>query len=444
MRILFCIENDDQWILNAYKDLYLSLQKHQYIEMFCTMNNVNDASLTGAFNIIDYQNVECHLLHGYDFKHALIKNHETVRNAKNAKISCSESSLIKHIFMFKTAFSLIEPDLVIVWNGMCDFRKMVADFVKTKNVPVLYAEKGMLPKSWYIDKQGINATSSIGLSLIGSLKYKQSDLKTINGDLKYIEHKGISVWGQPKRCTDKNEIRAKLGIRNINPIVFFPAQLDEDTNIQLYSRFNSVPEAIEEILASISENVNLVIKLHPKSKESSKESINELVKKSPNVYVVEDINVWDLLDVADLVVTINSTVAFETLIKNKNIIVLGDSVLVNVGLVEKTAKKDLSQKIKCLIKSSFDEQIDVTKLHAFIKYLLDEYYIFNQDTCSRYHSLIQSYDSAQSIRKSFNKDELWSMFYPQNRLPLSQIYGRKVLMQEIVNSYRSQNRGRTS
>jgi capsule polysaccharide modification protein KpsS len=327
----------------------------------------------------------------------------------------------------------VQPDVAIVWNGMADIRMVAKDILLRQDIPFFYAEKGLLPHSWYIDENGINATSSLN-----QLCFKEDmNLEEKNRTEKYIADiimRGVSAWGQPARLGDGNRIRDQLGVGRHANLVFFPGQVDQDVNIAEFSPFRNVVEAVELALESIPDEAHLIVKPHPKSDPVNTEELFELRKKYSNLIIIEDVNIWDVIESSDLVISINSTVAFESLLRKKKVILLGDGVLSNVGLVDKTSASDLaSETLRCL-NAPADELVDFSRLLAFLSFLLEEYYIFrNMPFPLSVFERLQSKCQAES-RKLFSREELWTILYKRKEAGISHVYGRKKMLKDVLES----------
>ncbi len=414
-RILFSIETGDEWILQAYKGFFDSLAPNNHCEIFCTVSSSSEQDeLLRKYNAIDYEKVPHHSL-------SLLSNgllskpaKELIEQAQKSSLWASPERLLERFSRFKVALSLLQPDVVIVWNGMADIRRMVRVLLSKLRVPFFYAEKGMLPNSWYIDEAGINARCSLDASSLSKTIHTPEKNK-IEDYIQNIIKSGSSAWDQPSRIAGEQTIKEKLGINADSHVIFFPGQVDEDVNITAFSPFENVAEAVRLVLESMPEKAALVVKPHPKSKEKSQKQLAELSKQHGKLTIVRDVNIWDLIEISDLVVAINSTVAFESLLKRKKVLLLGDSVVSKVGLLEKAGDGDLKTKIQTYLAAPFESLTDYSKVLSFVKFLLEDYYIFRDCSSLPESVLLKLRNKTKAVSsKVFSKDELMQMFYGEN------------------------------
>ena len=94
--------------------------------------------------------------------------------------------------------------------------------------------------------------------------------------------------------------------------IFFPLQVQLDTNIILYCKFRTMRETFLDIYSALnSQGSSFLIRPHPE--ETPDTLVN--IPRFDNVEVSSEKSLDHWLDWSDLVVTINSTVGLEALIK---------------------------------------------------------------------------------------------------------------------------------
>ena len=413
MRILVSMEGYDLWIYQSYKSLRAALRNNSSIELFCTSYNleVSDDELIEN-NVIDYLRISKH----QDFS-AYLKTagyRYTTNQLLSKSVWSKPQVLSDKLAFFRYSASIVQPDVVIVWNGMADIRGFIRETLNELDIPFLYAEKGMLPESWYLDPVGINANCSLTPE---NLNCDSVDKAAIEKYLRTIMTSGASAWEQPQRAN--NSIRKQLGLPNEASVVFFPGQVDRDTNIRLFSPFTDVAQALELTARSLPANTHLICKPHPKASKAGTEKICSLPSAYPNIHILKDVNIWDMIEIADTVVSINSTTAFEALLARKKVVLLGDGVLSKVGLVNKTLAQHLTQELAASISSTFDQRVNYEKLLSFVHFLKNKYYIFRDS--SPINDVPLSYLNQIPARKSLlSRDEIIAILYRRNIMPSSQ------------------------
>ena len=415
IRVMFSIETNDKWIFEAYRCFCRSLNKTGRYEMFCTVCNsglCNEDIKNN--NIIDYNNISKKYLNSFIRNHSINLTDELIKLAEKFSLWDNPKRLLERFFLFKSALNLVNPDVVIVWNGMADIRGMIGWYLSKEKIPFLYAEKGMLPNSWYIDEIGINAESSLDSSL---LEYKLSPNEFENSEIfiKNVIESGSSAWDQPERVKGKQQLKESLGITSESKVIFFPGQVDEDVNITRYSKYKNVAEAVQLVLDEMPEDYYLVVKPHPKSKENSQKRLSDLIHSYENLRIVNDVNIWDIIEISDLVISINSTVAFEALLRNKKVLLLGDGVLSKTGLCKKVTNLELRSEIDKCIKSKLQSTTDYIKALSFVNFVRENYYIFRNESNLPANIISRIEKRAGNISdKKYDRQEILRIFYEWN------------------------------
>ncbi len=415
IRILFSIETNDKWIFDAYRYFYDSLNKSGCYELFCTVcnNNLSDEDIEN-YNVIDYGRISKKCLNSFIPSSSDNLSKELIKQAEQFSLWANPKKLLERFFLFANSLNLINPDVVIVWNGMADIRGMIRWYLEKQNIPFFFAEKGVLPDSWYIDETGINAESSLTGSL---LKYKLSpiEFEKTESYIKTIIESGSSAWEQPERIKDKEQLKELLGISVDSKVIFFPGQVDEDVNISKFSQFKNIAEAVKLILDKIPEDYYLVVKPHPKSKDESKKRLFDLSQNYENLKIIKDINVWDIIEASDLVISINSTVAFEALLRNKTVLLLGDGILTKTGLCKKVNHLELRTEIEKSSEIKSQRFIDYLKTISFVNFLRENYYIFRNKNILPGNLLLRIREIIGDRQsKKYDREEILRIFYKED------------------------------
>lgn len=166
-----------------------------------------------------------------------------------------------------------------------------------------------------------------------------------------VELMGIlpRFWHKSKRVLRSTEDLERFDIKK-KDYFFFPLQLNSDSQIQLYSPFTKMREAIVEVLSSFAtrapEDVRLLIRNHPLDNGliNYRSFIQSLAKEfgiERRVVFVEDGNTPDMVKNSKGVVLINSTVALIALEEGVPVFCLGQSVFNVKGLTSSSLRDDL-------------------------------------------------------------------------------------------------------
>lgn len=273
-----------------------------YLKKFSTLKQTNLNFSSKAFNnlkILDFINIE-------------IKRRPMI--GWPSQVNKTSLETLKYVKAINNLLEDINPDHVVIWNG---FTGYVANTLRVltnyKNIPCSFIERGLLKDSIFIDSQGVNGNSSLS-----SIK-NFDNIDNINSDLyNYISELFF------KNDAGSTKMEQELPDYVINKrIIFFPLQVQLDTNIILYCKYNTMREVFFEIYENLNHKDTLfVIRPHP---EESHETLSNFPILD-NVIISKDLDLNFWLETSDLVVTINSTVGLEALIKGKPVICLGQSI----------------------------------------------------------------------------------------------------------------------
>ncbi|MBI4581847.1 MAG: hypothetical protein HY718_19275 [Planctomycetes bacterium] len=245
------------------------------------------------------------------------------------------------------------PGAVLVWNGLLGVRGVVADRARRAGIPVWYCEKGPLPESWYADDRGVNAASSIaGPPLPDDLRsmletpLPNEERAVIEADIAATARAGASAWEQAG-LRGAAFWRMRLGLDAGRPVLFFPMQVDADTNMRFFSPHFSGSLTALQAVAKAAESLPdwfLLVKPHPKG--SYPTGVMEALAGDRG-RCVPDINLHDALALSSAVVTINSTVAAEAAWNGKPVLQLGRGILSGKGIVaEFDAARPLDEQLQ--------------------------------------------------------------------------------------------------
>jgi glycosyltransferase involved in cell wall biosynthesis len=403
IRILFSNESSDLWIFQAYRSFFDALNSRGSYELFttvCRLNVPDDVCV--RYNVVDYCRINNpQVLEMVRSNLASLEKSDLDR-ADAASCWNSPRQIAEKLAYFKTTLKILEPDIVIGWNGLADIRLMVKTAVTQIGIPYVYAEKGMLPESWYIDPAGINACCSL-LPECADKCLDEVRRKEILDYIDSITTSGASAWNQPQRL-GRHKLLKSLNITSDSKLIFFPGQVDEDTNITLFSPIKSMAEAVREIANAMPGGTVLLVKPHPKSTAASQDALSTLARSESRIKIIKDVNVWDIIDAAHVVVSINSTVAFESMLRHKNVILLGQGVLTRTGLAPQTPADQLKQALSKHLESGV---VDSERIHSFTDFLRNQYYMFrNSPHLSPFAAELLSQIKTRTMTPFFTRDEL--------------------------------------
>jgi len=251
---------------------------------------------------------------------------------------------------WQNMLGLARPRAVLVWNGHQLPRSTLVERAGRWGIPVHYVERGPFADTLQVDTQGVNGRSSLARrpasdydTPLGAAQ--QTELRQF---LDHLQRTGASAWAQPAK-TNETELRERLRIPSKAKLLFYPGQLDHDTNLLLNSPLfegnSDILQWLDAELASLPD-WHVLVKPHPKAIEPL--GANALA--SDTVHVVTDVHVHSLLSAADAVVSINSSVIFEAMAAGKPVLALGKGLFSNKDVVlEATDRGDAARKLRTLL-----------------------------------------------------------------------------------------------
>ncbi|MDG6219102.1 MAG: hypothetical protein QCI00_06650 [Candidatus Thermoplasmatota archaeon] len=433
MRVVFASCSEDPWIDEIPADIYKASQNLGFEFVFIgaskknshpeyTFVNLNKIEKNRIFtNICKFVK---HDINGIEEQKQFDYEYYKIRDPhKSINLHYIEKNLIKWFNEAIVLYKIIQPDIVIIWNGKLAKRSMFLKAAQYLNITVFYAEKGMLPNSWYIDPYGINAESTL-VKEADIVKGKKDNKKRINSKDRKIElesifnqNEGESAWEQPEH-QNRSQLIEKYNIDIKKKIILFPGQVDNDTNILLYSpHFSNCAQVLNLLARELPEDEFFILaKPHPKG-NLTKNDFQQII--GPLGVAVDEINIIDAISICDCVVTINSTVAFEASIRGKPVLLLGKGVLSNQNFITKykSGKSIFTQIVDCIQEHEYQKEDKQNESLNFGSELKNQYYLFKNDEKKVIKCIKEKiYDDENSRKKDFSIEELYQLFNNNNNL----------------------------
>ena len=296
-------------------------------------------------------------------------------------------------------------DTVIVYTGSSMIEQLLLYLVKEKSLETIFIEEGYFrPDTVTVDLKGINYNSSIPREVDF---YKNYNLKEETADkfsidknvkkMKKIKRKVVNYFGMYLGYLDEHKVNSLSGYIKqeyyldrfrrsktekfdySEEYIFIPFQVHSDTQILFHSpKINDMEELVEVCMKGIREynrvtgrNLKAVFKEHPKDIGliSYKEMYKKYEKDSDIIFLKKaDMN--KLIDNSQMVITINSTVGIESLIKNKKVIVLGNAFYDLEGITFNCKNPVFLSNV---IEDAFSRELDADLVKKYLNYLRYEY-----------------------------------------------------------------------
>jgi len=440
-RFLFVYCWDDPWIAVVAEDLHkaarvlgcelyvlasgtsCTIDKNAYINADFFKANY---FLSTFFKSLQYNQVDLHDLVDVECK-LLEWDKARIHESKDEVRKKLEAWLAEAIIIMK----IVQPDAAIIWNGMISKSAVYVAAARHLNIPVYHAEKGALPQSWYIDPKGINGQSSVASRNIG-LDCERIEREAFQKILASIDSKGESAWDQPQR-QNLQTIRQALLIKPSQKVIFFPGQVNTDTNILLFSKyFKNSQDALTWLVTELPNTDYFILaKPHPKGDLNIKDYEEIIAAKGR---VLPEINVLDAIELADCVVSINSTIAFEATLRAKPVLLLGEGILSDQDYISKFVPREgASTQINACIERYAAHK---TELHqraiSFATYLYNRYYTYRNDDIKTLRLIERLKDGIDAVGdKMLDQREIVAFFQEFPSAEIEKAFLRKATYKDI-------------
>lgn len=233
----------------------------------------------------------------------------------------------------------IKPFHICIWNGYTGFTaNALRLMVQELNIDSSYIERGLFKDSLFIDKEGVNGASSLSNKKAGAWRYSR-----FSDELNSYCAKIFSLNEKSKDHSKETRV------------IFFPLQVQLDTNIIYYSPYKTMREALICIYERFNDGRTIfVVRPHPEEVEGLQ--LNFPIYENLIISAEKPLSYW--IEAADVVVTINSTVGLEALIAGKQVVCIGESIYSGLNCVSRLKNDSL-------------EQNDSKEIRDYLCFLLD-------------------------------------------------------------------------
>lgn len=215
---------------------------------------------------------------------------------------------------------------VVVWNGLDPAETLLRGVAGELGLPTLVAERGPFAETLFVDPDGTSASSAV-TRLRAARWLNAAERRRGHARLDALAHwmarRASTWWKQPAR-QDVSTLRERLQIAPGRQVVLFAGQLDRDTQNLFFSpRFAGTADAWRWLTrrGRLGKEWFLLGKQHPLDA-----SPPGTYRSPPSGAWIADLSIFDALAMADRVVTVNSTVAFEALLRGLPTLVMGQWV----------------------------------------------------------------------------------------------------------------------
>ena len=283
---------------------------------------------------------------------------------------------------FQLNFNLIERSgkAYIIWNpyGYLAFPKKnyIAKYqyyekLLAENKPVYIVERGALPNSIFIDKNGFLVDSTSYDEKKWNSPLNSGQLKEVDNYIDELKNDSSSLEPQQsKRLDEVNFFKQLKAVEKYKRTVFVPLQLHSDTVIKLWSDWIGDQAKFIDLvhqLAATNPDICFIVKNHPTEENPNM----KILQETSNIFIADDFHYKDCIQYSDLTLTINSGLGLQTMIWGKPALIVGKSFYQFDNINYKV--NDIND-IQYLLCNAIEP--DMEKVKRFIHYLRFEFYSF--------------------------------------------------------------------
>lgn len=247
---------------------------------------------------------------------------------------------------YQAWLSQLDADYIGVWNGKKFRQAILVLAAKQQQKEIVYFETGPLPGYSAIDPVGVDYFSAIP---------READFY-LTRPMKNKPFKLEQSFPRPESIPEH--------------YIFVPFQVVEDSNIYLHSPWLKDMRQLYAVLIHACEanpTLEFVIKPHP----ACPEKYDDMFENAhPRIQFTHNAPSQALVQHADAVLTINSTVGMEALIARKKVIVLGQAIY---GFTPLTYPMLDQQTLNTALAALDDWTLDTNLIDHYLDYLAEDY-----------------------------------------------------------------------
>jgi capsular polysaccharide export protein len=289
---------------------------------------------------------------------------------------------------------------ILVWNGSNLRSALAIHLARQRRMPVIYAEHGYLSGTTQVDLEGVNFDSSASrLACAGAAQLPADPVldAALDADIarfkagermrdlnplppRYLRRNlyarlasRVSFWLERRALPYINRHSVRVARDSALPqrYVLLPFQVRSDSQLVLHSPLygddlEAVVREVDAALARIDPQLRLIAKFHPYELPQVQRGYRHLPRRHPRVCFVSDVPMTKLLERAEAVVTINSTVGFEALLYDKPVLALGRNFYTVPGIVDCLRKRE---ELEAALHSTLTMKPDHGQRRAFLRFV---------------------------------------------------------------------------
>ncbi|MBK8805467.1 MAG: hypothetical protein IPO21_01975 [Bacteroidales bacterium] len=281
-------------------------------------------------------------------------------------------------------------DKIVFWNGSGAVEK---DICEELGIKACFIENGYFPNTLQVNSNGVNCDVEFAqLSLIDFLQFtfketqhkQKSDfviqdvpLHTVKRFLYRLfddQYNFLTIeslmhnirMGKAKKRFASLPVD-ELDIDSLKKYIFFPLQVNSDTQIVLNSRYTSMYDVLEIILPKLLETgYNIILKEHPA--EMEKVDYSSFVDNK-RVFLTKKFDIDALIKHAEFVVCVNSSVGLQALAAARKTLILGKS------MYDSCPGAIVYDEVKSVLEQIDAVSIDEVSLEKYISHFKEKIFI---------------------------------------------------------------------
>lgn len=244
----------------------------------------------------------------------------------------AENFVYYSYYYLNKVLDIIKPKAVVLWLEFYAFHEIFLNICNERGIKVLFFEFGVLPGTYAFETTGQMGESlpAINYAEFFDLKVDEDDIIHAQNVIKYLYENRVTRWQQPMNDVGEIDIlKEKLIIGK--PVILYAGQNDYESGIRPYGEYarkyhSPVFESSDQAAVYLGKlaaknNWNIIYKPHPAVlRFACRQKEYDI---PDNVIIVDRIDINDLIDMADVLVTIVSQMGYMSLIRGKSAVMLG-------------------------------------------------------------------------------------------------------------------------
>lgn len=272
----------------------------------------------------------------------------------------------------RKALTILSPKYILLWNEFYAYHHIFKAVCKELNIKIYYLEFGSLPGTFSIECLGQMGESFPGKKNKEFMKFplKKNDISEAINVLDYMKNSKINRNIQPIN-NNINSIKSRL--KKDRPTILYAGVNDYESGLFPYTentqKYHSpyIKSSYEgaKIIAEIAKrnNWNFIYKPHPRIEIISPSNTYDF---DENVIIANSVDINEVIEVSDVIVTILSQVSYTALINEKATVMLGYTQLKGKGCCYEAFSEDqLESSLVKAIKNGMTKE----QKEAFIKHV---------------------------------------------------------------------------